>query len=88
MTEPVRLACAVLFLTLSACATHSPNLDAQMGRSVAAARTQQTIKPAASANRDPVAGIDGNAANDAIDNYADSYKTPPPPVINVFGINR
>lgn len=88
MTAFTRLACAAMLLTLSACATHSPNLDAQMGRAVAAARAQQTIEPGASANRDPVAGIDGNAANDAIDNYATSYKTPPPPVINVFGISR
>ena len=47
----------------------------------------QTINPDASRNPDPVFGLDGKAANEAIGRYQDSFKTPPPTfnVINIGG---
>lgn len=74
-------------LTLAGCATSTPNLDAHFGEAVLAARAQQTINPNASLNTDPVAGLDGRAAKEAMGRYHDSFKTPPPTfnVINIGG---
>ena len=51
------------------------------------ARAAQTINPSASLNKDPVSGVDGQAAKEAMGRYHDSFKTPPPTfnVINVTG---
>lgn len=68
------LACAAL---LSACASTTPVLDANFGNAVRAARAAQTLNPNASANRDPVLGIDGQAAASAQDRYQESFKAPP-----------
>lgn len=74
-------------LTLAGCASTTPNLDAHFGQSVLAARAQQTLNPAASLNTDPVSGLDGSAAREAMGRYHDSFKTPPPSfnVINIGG---
>lgn len=74
-------------LTLSGCASTTPNYDAHFGEAVMAARAQQTINPHASLNTDPVTGLDGRAAREAMTNYYDSFKTPPPTfnVINIGG---
>jgi hypothetical protein len=45
----------------------------------------QTLNPNASANNDPVAGIDGTAAAAAQKSYAKSFTAPPPPT-NAFTI--
>lgn len=78
---------AVAALTLAGCASTTPNLDARFGQSVLAARAQQTINPGASANTDPVSGVDGPAARESMTRYHDSFKTPPPTfnVINIGG---
>jgi hypothetical protein len=70
--------CAVL-ATLAGCAA-TPNYDKHFGDAVRQARAAMTINPDASANRDPVAGIDGQAAGQAVARYQDSFKAPPPPV--------
>lgn len=74
-------------LTIAGCASTTPNLDARFGQAVLAARAQQTINPAASLNPDPVSGLDGRAAREAMGRYHDSFKTPPPSfnVINIGG---
>ena len=70
--------CLVLLaLVTSACGT-TPRLDRQFGRSVASLRTQQVINPQASGNRDPVAGMDGRAANAAYETYQKSFTAPMP----------
>jgi hypothetical protein len=71
---------------LAAC-TATPNLDRNFGQAVNQAKAQQTINPDASLNTDPVVGLDGVAANAAIDNYTKSVTTQPPPatVINIGG---
>jgi len=69
----------------SGCASPTPNLDRSFGNAVRTAKAQQTLNPEASRNRDPVAGLDGKAAKQAIGRYEDSFKAPPP-VVNVINI--
>ena len=86
---PLLLSCAVAAALLGGCAaTPTPVLDQSFGRAVDAAKSQQTINPAASRNTDPVRGIDGAAAKEAIGRYQDSFKAPPPTfdvIINSVG---
>lgn len=77
------ITCAALAL-LGGCST-TPNYDRHFGEAVRQARLGMTINPAASANPDQVAGIDGHAAREAITRYQDSFKAPPP-VVNVINI--
>ena len=72
-------------VVLAGCATPTPVLDQHFGEAVNAAKAQQTINPDASLNRDPVAGIDGQAANAAVDRYHKSF-VQPPATGNVFTI--
>lgn len=78
---------AVLAAALAGCASTTPNLDRNFGQAVNQAKAQQTLNPDASLNTDPVAGLDGVAANAAIDNYTKSVQTPPEKatVINIGG---
>lgn len=72
---------------LAGCASTTPNYDARFGEAVLQARAQQTINPDASKNPDPVAGLDGRAARNAMTNYQKSFAAPPPTfsVINIGG---
>jgi hypothetical protein len=54
----------------------TPELDARFGDAVRSARLAQTLNPNASANRDPVKGLDGTSAARVMDNYQKSYKSP------------
>lgn len=78
---------AALAASVTACMSPTPNLDQKFGEAVNQAKAQQTLNPDASLNTDPVAGLDGVAANAAIDNYTKSVKAPPPPatIINIGG---
>ncbi|MDD2933211.1 MAG: hypothetical protein PHO76_04935 [Methylotenera sp.] len=78
---------ATLFGTvvLAGCATNTPYIDKHFGEAVNAAKAQQTINPGASQNTDPVAGVDGQAANAAVDRYHKSF-VQPPVTTNVFNI--
>ncbi len=67
------------------CVAQTPNLDQKFGEAVTTAKAQQIINPDASQNTNPVAGIDGQAANSAVDLYHQSFEKPPAPV-NVFTI--
>lgn len=58
------------------CST-TPNYDKEFGSAVRVARAQQTINPDASRNPDPVAGMDGASAKEAVGQYQDSFKAPP-----------
>lgn len=75
--------CAMAALLLSACASTTPIFDQRFGDSVRATLTSQVANPAAGANRNPVAGIDGRAASAAQERYEHSFAqpTPPPPVL-------
>ena len=59
---------------LSGCAPTTPRFDANFGDAVNQAKAQQTINLDASRNTDPVAGIDGQAANAIIDRYHKTYE--------------
>jgi hypothetical protein len=70
---------------LSACAPTTPQWDASFGNAVSTAIAQQTLNPDAYSNPDPVSGIDGRAAREAMDRYQKSFKQPAPQP-NVFTI--
>lgn len=71
---------------LTGCAaTSTPHLDAKFGESLTTLKAQQTINPDASRNTDPVAGIDGQAANAIIDRYHKGYEAPAPALSGTIG---
>jgi hypothetical protein len=82
----VRVAlCAGACTTLAACLSSTPTWDKTFGSAVTQITVMQTLNPAASDNDDPVAGIDGPAAQAAQTNYAKSFTKITPPT-NVFTI--
>lgn len=82
-----KLAATTVAALLTACASTTPVLDANFGNAVRQARAAQTLNPNASANRDPVLGIDGQAGAAAQDRYQESFKAPPKTfeIINIGG---
>jgi len=54
---------------IAGCASSTPVTDATFGDAVRAARVAQTLNPEASANRNPVTGIDGQSGVRAIQRY-------------------
>jgi hypothetical protein len=79
-----KLTCCAVLAMLAGCST-TPDYDTRFGDAVREARSAMTIDPKASANTDPAAGIDGQAAREALGRYHDTYKAPAP-VINVINI--
>jgi len=80
-----RFALILLLAPLGGCVSSpTPHYDARFGDAVRQARQLMIINPAPS-NADPVAGMDGRAAADAMGRYQDSFKAPPP-VVNVINI--
>jgi len=71
------LLCLGFTVLLAGCST-TPRLDRQFGSSVAALRVQQSMHANAPVNRDPVAGMDGQAASAAYDSYQKSFSAPAP----------
>jgi hypothetical protein len=82
MNKPI---CVASLALVAGCAATTPHYDKHFGEAVRQARSAMTIAPAASANHDPVAGIDGQAGREAVARYQDSFKAPPP-VVNVINI--
>ena len=70
---------------LAGCAPTTPRFDAKFGDAVNQAKAQQTINKDASRNTDPVAGIDGQAANDIMGRYHKIYKDPSPAPTGAIG---
>ena len=82
-TRLVRTSCTVVFAVLllalvGGCASRTPYLDAQFGKSVRQLNAQQTINPNAAANKDPVLGLDGKAALSGYGDYQKTFATPEP----------
>ena len=78
----------VIAAGLSGCATEpAPYMEGKLGEAVRTARVQQTINLDASKNTDPVAGMDGKAAQTSVERYHQSFEAPPPSftIINVGG---
>jgi hypothetical protein len=84
------LSLVLALFMLAACGStptqsRTPYLDSRFGEAVEMARAQQTINPGASQNKDPVTGIDGRAAHEAVGRYQESFAKPPAQ-INMFSI--
>ncbi len=71
-----RLVLALLPVALAGCMAPTPHYDEKFGEAVRAAVAQQTVNPDASRNTDPVAGLDGKAADQTINNYDKSFAAP------------
>ncbi|WP_229217816.1 hypothetical protein [Rugamonas apoptosis] len=63
---------------LSACAATTPDWDQRFGQAARATLAQQVLHPEAARNADPVAGMDGRAANAAHARYQKSFAEPKP----------
>ena len=70
---------------LTACVEPAPRYEAEFGNATRATLNAQIINPEAGNNPDPVAGLDGRAARDAVNNYQKSFAQPEP-IENVFNI--
>ena len=83
MSRSLPLALTVL---LAGCSYNAftPQYDAQFGDAVRAASQAQMLNPAAGTQQTRV-GLHGEAAQDAMTRYHDSFKAPPP-VVNVINI--
>lgn len=69
---------AFALLNLSACQATMPRYESEFGDTIRNTFNAQVINPDAANNPDPVAGIDGRAARDAIHNYQKSFSKPTP----------
>ena len=81
----LKLLAASAACLLSACASTTPEWDANFGNTTRAAFAQQIINPDASQNPDQVSGMDGRAARETIDRYQKSFSEPKPQP-NIFTI--
>jgi predicted component of type VI protein secretion system len=85
MKHPATAFLPLLLTVLAGCASVTPNYDAKFGDAVREAKLKMTINPDAGKNPDPVSGMDGKSAREAIANYQLTYKSPPP-AVNVINI--
>lgn len=76
--------CAIALLA-TGCAMPPNEQEAPMGTTVSLTMAQQVLDPAAGTNRDPVSGMDGQAAKSNYDSYQKSFQAPQPQP-NVFTI--
>jgi hypothetical protein len=78
-------AALVLALALAGCVSPAPRFDNHFGDAVRANLAAQVANPAASANPDPVSGIDGRAARGAQERYEKSFTQPEPAPATLVG---
>ena len=75
-----RMACAAMScMLLYGCST-TPRFNAQFGTSVRANVAAQVLDPAAAANTNPAAGMEGAAAIISHERYENSFKEPEKPI--------
>ncbi len=81
MNTPIhKLGAALALLALlGGCASRTPHWDRNFGNAVRAAVAAQVVDPAAVRNTNPVAGIDGDAAQAAHARYVQGYMVPAVP---------
>lgn len=85
----IHILMVVALLPLSACQSTMPRYEAEFGDSIRSSLNSQVINPEAGNNSDPVAGIDGRAARDAIHNYQKSFSKPTPePSVFSIGVGN
>jgi hypothetical protein len=82
---PLLIAALAAPLLCGCVSSPTPNYDARFGDAVRQARLQMTLNPNAGATGAVATGIDGKAAREAVIQYQDTFKTPPP-VVNVINI--
>ena len=81
------VATATLIAAALAGCSSTPRWDARFGEPVAIITAQQVINPDAALNPDPVAGVDGKAAQGAISQYGKSFTQPQSqPDVLMFGL--
>lgn len=78
MNNPIKPGAVLLALStlLGGCAATSPQWEANFGNAVRAAVAAQVADPAAVRNADPIAGMDGRAAQAAQRQYEQSFAKP------------
>lgn len=76
MHKLMNLSGTLLIVGLAGCMSTSPAWDARFGEAARVVAAQQVINPDASRNADPVAGVDGKAAQAAMGEYAKSFTQP------------
>ena len=77
----------VIAVALLSCAGPSPSrLQMDFGTSAKLAVVNQTLDPEAGKNLEPVMGMDGKAAEGAMEKYREGFKKPAPPPTYSFTI--
>ena len=76
-TTLTRTGALALLALVAGCASNTPMLDSQFGVAARTTMHQQIINPGVPASQS-VAGLDGQAAKSAYDNYQKSFKEPVP----------
>ena len=85
------LAClGIVVMMLAGCTLGPTRLEADYGRSVQFATSNQILDPTALQNLAPVYGFDGKAAEGTIDKYRVTFEkpTPPPTFVIPVGATR
>lgn len=83
MKNPLPL---LVLVFLGGCAASTtPNYDLRFGDAVRESRVRMTLNPNAGLSPNPISGMDGRSAREAVIRYQDSFKAPPP-VVNVINI--
>jgi hypothetical protein len=85
---PTFASIGVIIVMLGGCALGPTRLEADYGKSVSLAKTQQILDPAAQQNLAPVYGFDGKAAAGTIERYQTSFEKPPPPPSFVISVGQ
>jgi len=75
-------------IMLSGCALGPTRLEADYGRSISLAKSNQTLDAAAQQNLAPVYGFDGKAAVGTLERYQTSFEKPPPPPAFVISVGQ
>jgi hypothetical protein len=93
MSELGRIVFACLgigVVMLAGCAVGPTRLEADYGRSVSIATSNQILDPAAQQNLAPVYGFDGKAAEATLDRYRSTFEkaAPPPTFVIPIGSAR
>jgi hypothetical protein len=91
MNELGRLVFACLgigVIMLAGCAVGPSRLEADYGRSISLAKSNQTLDSAAQQNLVPVSGLDGKAAMGTLERYQTSFEKPPPPPSFVISVGQ
>jgi type IV pilus biogenesis protein CpaD/CtpE len=78
---------AALAVSLTGCATGSPEYDARFGEAVRTLNVQQRIDPkAAERHADTPMTADGRHVREAVDRVVESFRAPPAPTIVNLGV--